>query len=443
MRVDASSAGARRGPEHLVPALLFVFLGARELSAQSSPLAKPEPPDGLGRHIARLNDVDGDKCADFAIDDGDRKAWVISGKTGAVLAREEALTAPLATLGGDVNEDGAWDILTWGRGSSSTVVIRSGKDLSVLRTHKAPPAVELIWSFSVCAGDWNSDGKPDVAFDGKSDQEAALFVLSAQTGEVLHKVPADQDFFRCTQLVWQDLDHDGRPDFITATEPWRSAAQTSIVRVRRAAPESPVLTIANESIYDGFAAGLAAVPDVDGDDWLDILVVHALSGTFSQDGQAQFDAPETHRGIAGKAVIFSSKTGTPVRTLATTDAQENCEGVTVANLDDLDGDSVPEFAISFDCFILGRVVVYSGKTGQVLREHQGVEGKGPTATLSDVGRFAVCVTALGDTDGDGVGDYAIGASGGVDGLGQGCVSTYSGKTGALLRAIWKRDLVKK
>ncbi len=77
----------------LVPGALFVLASAPRVSAQSSVAveAKRDPPDGLGYPPCPLNDVDGDGCADFAIDDGCDIAWVISGKTAKVLATVQAL----------------------------------------------------------------------------------------------------------------------------------------------------------------------------------------------------------------------------------------------------------------------------------------------------------------------------------------------------------------
>ncbi len=57
--------------------------------------------------------------------------------------------------------------------------------------------------------------------------------------------------------------------------------------------------------------------------------------------------------------------------------------------------------------------------------------------------FGATVAGMGDADGDGVGDYLVGSTGGVDHAGPGCVTLYSGADGHILHVIWKRDLVKK
>jgi hypothetical protein len=57
------------------------------------------------------------------------------------------------------------------------------------------------------------------------------------------------------------------------------------------------------------------------------------------------------------------------------------------------------------------------------------------------GRFGASVASLGDVDGDGVADFAIGSATGGDMLDPGCVSVFSGKTRLRLHAISKADLV--
>src|SRR5689334_18464223 len=111
MTVDASSAGVRRGSGHLVPALLSVLCGPRELSAQSVSFVQAKPWDELGYHIARLNDVDGDKHADVALDDR-QWTWMVSGKSGNVIARDYSKGGGrIEEVGSDLDGDGAFDLV--------------------------------------------------------------------------------------------------------------------------------------------------------------------------------------------------------------------------------------------------------------------------------------------------------------------------------------------
>lgn len=417
-----------------------------EASAQSPSIKSTErdPPDGLGYCIARLNDVDGDGCADLAINDGSSHAWVISGADGKAIAHDATSAGGLTTLGGDVDGDGAWDLVRRRHRPESSVAIVSGKDLHLIRSMSLPANGPSMLGDAIGVGDWNGDGRPDVAVSLTSTPAGGLVILSGASGEVLREIKGEGELRLGSRFACDDIDHDGHADLVLGAHPWQTSAAQEQVRVSLTGKADSALVLPNCTEDDGFGAGLAVVPDCDGDGRSDVLVVHAIR--WVRDEWETFSAAERKAALggAGVAVVYSSHSGNRIRTLETSYADAMCETVTVANLEDLDQDGTPEFAVSYDLWWdFGRAVVYSGKTGAALREHAGVQGKGPRSTLFNPGRFAVCVVALGDTDRDGVGDYAIGASGGIDGMGAGCVSTYSGKSGALLRALWKRDLATK
>jgi len=111
-------------------------------------------------------------------------------------------------------------------------------------------------------------------------------------------------------------------------------------------------------------------------------------------------------------------------------------GSAIVGLDDLDGDGVPELAVSDrsalgpgDQFGSGIVYVLSGADGGILREHEGT----PAPSRS----FGAALAAL-DADGDGIRDLAVGAPGQsdpVNGFGSGAVSIFSGADGSLLHQV--------
>src|SRR5690606_8530934 len=88
-------------------------------------------------------------------------------------------------------------------------------------------------------------------------------------------------------------------------------------------------------------------------------------------------------------------------------------------IDDIDGDGWNEILVgNAGVFTSGRsagftsgAFVISGRKGEILREHEfGFSGG------TDQGdRFGWSLADLGDVDGDGVGDYAIGQPGGFSG----------------------------
>ena len=108
---------------------------------------------------------------------------------------------------------------------------------------------------------------------------------------------------------------------------------------------------------------------------------------------------------------------------------ESMMGAAFADVGDLDGDGGSEYLVAepgYDQpnFDTGRVRIYQGVTRLVLREHVGTQ-------IAEL--FGASAAGVGDLDGDGIPDYAIGSTS-YDGLTAdvGRVVVYSGATGAEL-----------
>ena len=178
-----------------------------------------------------------------------------------------------------------------------------------------------------------------------------------------------------------------------------------------------------QKIYDFFGSGpmaglggdVAAPGDLDQDGFDDLLI-------------GEFQATVNGLSGAGQVRVISGRTGTVAYLLqAQAPAQDDFFGVSVDAVGDLDQDGVSDIVVgayqASDPNKPGFAEVRSGATGALIRFHVG-------ANPGD--DFGGVVVGLGDVDGDTVPDYAIGAEqralpGGGNGAGYAIV--YSGSTG--------------
>lgn len=103
-------------------------------------------------------------------------------------------------------------------------------------------------------------------------------------------------------------------------------------------------------------------------------------------------------------------------------------GWVASPLADANGDGVADILTcapfqSLDGVPHGRVYLYSGKDGSLIRQHDGARGD----------LLGLSVSSAGDLDGDGCTDYAASATQPRTGVGQ--VHIWSGRTGELIRTL--------
>jgi len=166
-------------------------------------------------------------------------------------------------------------------------------------------------------------------------------------------------------------------------------------------------------VQNAFGMSLATLGDVNGDGVVDV-VVGAIGGSVGgfQAGAAHVLLLRTDGTVAGRAVINNTPSGGLFGELE----QFDQFGFSVAGVGDVDGDGVPDLAAGA---ITDDDVVQAGGAAYVVflhadgshKAHQKINpvNGGFTGVLDPFDWFGSSCTGLGDFDGDGIPDLAVGA----------------------------------
>ncbi|MEE9167909.1 MAG: T9SS type A sorting domain-containing protein [Candidatus Neomarinimicrobiota bacterium] len=163
---------------------------------------------------------------------------------------------------------------------------------------------------------------------------------------------------------------------------------------------------------DFFGVSVASLGDLDGDGVTDL----AVGAHFGNDGGANRGAVYVlFLNTDGTVKSFQKISDTAGSFTATLD-NSDVFGISVASLGDLDGDAVTDMAVG--AYVdddggsdRGAVYVLFLNTDGTVKSFQKISDTAGsfTATLDDVDLFGSSVASLGDLDGDGVSDLAVGA----------------------------------
>lgn len=211
-----------------------------------------------------------------------------------------------------------------------------------------------------------------------------------------------------------DVNGDGIPDVFVAASGYR------MVEVRSGATGQVLLTIpAPPAAQGGFGRAIDPVDDIDGDGIVDLVVGAPAAG-------AGTEWAGVLSGASGQ-VLFGFNDGSPGGPFTA------ALGTSVAGLGDVDGDGVSDVAIGDpgDQFNQhGRVAIYSGATGGLVRVHLD-----PYPPPFIVVSYGLHLSRAGDANGDGLDDYLIATPNVLfSTLSEGVIDLHSGFDGSL---IWQ------
>lgn len=217
--------------------------------------------------------------------------------------------------------------------------------------------------------------------------------------------------------VVPDVDGDG-VDEVLLGSPFLAFAgfQSGAVELYSGASGVKLAIVGGKAPGDHAGWSAVGLPDLDGDGRGDYAV-----------GAPDADGPVDG---AGRVRVHSGLSGAVLHEWLGA-LQADGLGLSLAAAGDVDGDGTVDLLLGAwrADGLRGRVEVRSGASGALLREHKG-------SLLED--RLGTSVCGLGDVDGDGRDDYAVGAT--QEGFGTGYVHVLSGASGALIHALVGRDL---
>ena len=441
--------------------------------------------DRFGSSVAGIGDLDGDGAPDIAAgapghvlgsdSTGDvhviflnadgtvKRTAQIGGDTpnGPSLAANDRFGESVAGIG-DLDGDGIDDLAagapghaTRGSDTGDLHVIFLNADGTVKRTAQiggdTPNGPSLAagdrFGWSVAGiGDLDGDGTPDIAAGApghatRGSDTGDLHVMfmnsdgtvkrTAMVGDGTPNGPSGLmagDRFGASAAGVGDLDGDGAADIaVGAPGPVIGPAGTGTAyvvfmnadgtvkdtaRIGAQTPNGPSGLMAG----DRFGASLAGMGDLDGDGGAEIAMGAPNSASvYVASAPAPAPAPANPD---MRLVSTSMINGTAITSGAP--GGDNTFGIASATLGDLDGDGVAEFAVgapgSSACACTGEVYIVFANAAGVVQRTAVINGDTPNVPELGTGdRFGRSLASLGDLDGDGVPDMAVGSTGHISG----------------------------
>lgn len=302
---------------------------------------------------------------------------------------------------GDLDGDGRSEIAVGapradlGASDAGFVRVYSGATKLARYTVAGGSAGSLFGSSIAPLGDVDGDAKPDFAVGAPQSVVGPGFVriLSGANGSTLRSFTgaSTNERFGVSLANVGDQDGDGQDDLaIGAERSDLAGSDAGAVHVVSSVTGATLSTLVGASTFDEFGHAIAGVGDFDQDGRSDLLV-----GAWNDDAGSGF--------LPGSVSLWSIASGAQLARWIGITADDHL-GKAVGSVGDVDGDGRPDFAYSgrhdLNDQHPGDVYVRSGANGDLLFFLFGDR-------IED--EFGLGVASLGDVDGDGLGDWIVGA----------------------------------
>jgi hypothetical protein len=387
--------------------------------------------DHLGTSVDLFGDLDGDGLPEILAGAPDDmyatlpgRALIFGSATGAVL-REWNGTAIGDRFGeavadaGDVDGDGVddailavpQDVPTAPYMYTGAVQVHSGATGALIHRFVGASGMARFGEAVAGPGDLDGDGRGDIV--ATSVQLHTVYAYSGASGALLWQYTSGSSsgyFGRALDVVG-DVDGDGTPDLVVgATYDHSQGTNHGAAYVLSGRTGSLIRILVDRTSENSFGAAVSGAGDVDGDGTPDVLV-----------GNPGYSSPLYGQNCGAISVISGATGKTFIKRISTT--PDLYLGTSVSECGDLDGDGVPDFAGGEGLVGGSDVLLYSGKSGTLLR------------SLAPV-YYAARLEIAPDLDGDGTPDFLAGSPL-TDHVGdlsaEGAAFTFSGASGSTIQ----------
>jgi len=372
--------------------------------------------DFFGRTVTGAGDIDGDGILDLATGaDGNNTGGADAGAVWVLLMNTNGTVKTAVELADGLN------------GMSADLAAGDKLGISV-----------------TAAGDINGDGIPDLAAgayqndDGGADAGAVWVLLMNSDGTVNSAVEladglngmstdlAAGDEFGRSVTPAGDIDGDGTPDLVASAPNNAGDGAVWVLLMNSDGTVKTAVELADGlngmstdlAAGDGFGKSITPAGDIDGDGTPDL----AVGASKNDDGGADAGAVWVLLMNTNGSVKTSVELADGLNGMSADLAAEDNFGNSIASAGDIDGDGVPDLAAGAyhnDDGVLnagGVWVLLMNTNGTVKTAVELASGfNGMSSELNPWDAFGSSVTSLGDQDGNGVPDLAVGAYGNDDG----------------------------